>query len=302
MLCLAKFAGAWGFLNNLVGNMFVGPRSVIGVTPRDFKKVDMICEKFSVTSLMATPYFLEFLLKSKIEKFPSTLKNVLAAGEPLLDLVASNFYKKFNTKVINCYGLSEVASVTSESDHHKSNSVGRPFAGVSIKIIDDQGNECDVNTSGTLFVKSPAQTIGYLDDTEATNKLLVDGWVNTNDIVSIDSQGDVIFHGRANSFVKFKSQVISLLDIESTILEIPEVNDCVVVPTFDEIGVSELTAMIVVDKINNTNIKNVIQQALLKKLEKNYVSIKNINMVDQIPRTTSMKKIRALNVASTEVK
>jgi acyl-coenzyme A synthetase/AMP-(fatty) acid ligase len=293
MICPAKLSFTIGFMNNIIGPMFVGTRSVIGVTPIDLKKIDQLCEKFSVSAVMVTPYFLEFLLSTSISKLPDTLNCVITGGEPLSDFLAEQFFEKFNKKLINCYGLSETCVNVCELSHHSSKSIGRPLNTVDIKIVNDQNIICDINEIGTLFIKTPAQLIGYLDDPKSNSEVMIDGWINTRDLVSLSDTGDLLFHGRLNSCVKHKGQWVSLLEIEHKILEIPGVKNCVVLQ--DSISSSEIVALIVKDTYYNVDIA-VVQEFLLKHFRKSYLSVNSIKFVNEIPKTVNTKQIRNYSV------
>jgi acyl-coenzyme A synthetase/AMP-(fatty) acid ligase len=301
MFCLAKMSFVVGFMNNIVGTMCVGTRSLIGVRPVELRNFDKLCKKFSVNTVMLTPYFLELILNSKVKTLPDTVKNVVSGAEPLTDILAESFSKQFSQRLINCYGLSETCINLSESTSHKSKSIGQPLNTVKIKIINDNNTDCNVGEIGTMFIRTPGQTIGYLDDPAATSELLIDGWVNTRDLVSQDKDGDVIFHGRKNSCVKHKGQWVSLLDIEHTILELSGIENCVVMQTVLPSGAIELVALI--KTINNCAIeKNVIQSALLEKNKKSFLNLNSFKFVEDIPTTVNTKKIRNYSAIKESIK
>ena len=293
MICPAKLSFTIGFMTNIIGPMFVGTRSVIGVAAIDLKKIDQLCEKFSVSTIMVTPYFLEFLLSTGVSKFPSTLNNVVTGGEPLSDFLAERFFEKFNKKLVNCYGLSETCVCTCELSHHSSKSIGQPLNTVDIKIVNDQGINCDLNEIGTLFIKTPAQLIGYLDDLKSDSEVIVNGWISTRDLVSLSDTGDLVFHGRSNSCVKHKSQWISLLDIEHKILELPGVKNSVVLQ--DNTSSNKIVTLIVKDTCCNIDAA-VIQEFLLKHFKKSYLDINSIKFIKEIPKTVNTKQIRNYSV------
>lgn len=300
MFSLARLSFVVGFMNNIIGPVFTGTRSLIGVRLAEFRKFDQVCDKFSVAAVMLTPHVLDLIITS-IETLPGSLRTVVSCSEPLADLIVKRFNKKFNCQIVNCYGLSETCVNLSESNHHKSSCIGRPLARVSIKILNDQGNECKINEPGTLFIKTPGQTIGYLDDPEATSQLLVNGWINTKDLVFIDEAGDVIFYGRKNSCIKHRGQWVSLIDVEHAILEIVGIKNCVVLQSTLPSGASELVALIV--PVNNSTIeKSFVHSVLVKKFKKLRLTADSIRFVNDIPITLNMKKIRVLGRNSIEIK
>lgn len=296
ILCLASMSFAVGFMTNIIGTMFTGVRSVVGVSPIEIRRLDQLCDEFSVAAILLTPYVLELILNSKNKLSSKNLEMIISGAEPLPDFLVEKFNKKFNLPIINTYGMSETCITFSEFNCHKSNSIGRPLNTIDIKIINDNGVSCKINEIGTLYKKTAGQTIGYLDNLTATSELLVNGWVNTNDQVSRDRDGDIIFHGRKNSCIKHKGQWISLLEIESIILKIEDVKNCVVLQTISELGISKIVAFISKIDCNTVIKKSDIQKILIRKFKKSHLTSDNIKFIEDIPLTVNAKKIRNYDV------
>ena len=70
------------------------------------------------------------------------------------------------------------------------NAAGRLLQGVAVKIVDlDTGSLKEAGESGLILVKGPNVMIGYYNDPESTKQLIKDGWYNTGDLGSLDSDG-----------------------------------------------------------------------------------------------------------------
>ena len=69
-------------------------------------------------------------------------------------------------------------------------SVGKPFYFTVAKLIDDDGAPITApNTPGELLWSGPQIFSGYWGNEEETAKTLVDGWVHTGDMASVDDDG-----------------------------------------------------------------------------------------------------------------
>ncbi|TPQ52219.1 long-chain fatty acid--CoA ligase [Prosthecomicrobium hirschii] len=104
------------------------------------------------------------------------------------------FFRALGIKLKQFYGQTETCALTAAQTegHVKLHTVGRPIEGAEIRIDD----------SGEILVRSPSVIAGYFDDSEATAKAIVDGWLHTGDAGRIDEDGDLIVLGRVSEVVR----------------------------------------------------------------------------------------------------
>jgi acyl-coenzyme A synthetase/AMP-(fatty) acid ligase len=162
-------------------------------------------------------------------------------------------------------------------------------------LISDDGNVIGLTGCGILQIKSGSQFVGYLDDPESTRQVLRDGWVHTNDMVDVLEDGEVIFLGRANSCIKVKGHWVSLLEIEQAISQISGINDCVVVKSTDSQGFDSISAFVVVDDNSDLICVDTIRDRLRRDLGKKYLMPSDIYLINEIPRTVNLKKLRNIS-------
>ncbi|HLV74741.1 MAG TPA: AMP-dependent synthetase/ligase [Vulgatibacteraceae bacterium] len=104
-----------------------------------------------------------------------------SAAAPLPVDVA-RFFAGLGLKIFDAYGMTETtgAITANLSDSFKLGTVGRPFAGVELKLADD----------GEILVRGATCTPGYLGRPEATAELIdEDGWIHTGDVGRLDEDG-----------------------------------------------------------------------------------------------------------------
>lgn len=82
-----------------------------------------------------------------------------------------------------------------------------------------------INEEGLLWISGPNVMSGYLNQTEKTNEVLVDGWYNTGDIARIDEEGFVEITGRQSRFSKIGGEMVPHVRIENTLAKIIDDND-----------------------------------------------------------------------------
>ncbi len=181
----------------------------------------------AVTSLVLVPsmcYQLAAKVKSR-KNYQHQLKQCYAGGDAVSVAVQHAFQESFGLAVKNCYGMSEFFAVTINEniDPTKQGSIGLPVENVSAKIIDEKGQTLAPNQSGELCIKSPAMMIYYLNNPEATEKTLIDGWCLTGDLASIDEEGYIWYEGRKKMLIIYDGYNISPIAVESAFYRHPDV-------------------------------------------------------------------------------
>ncbi|MGZ4270992.1 MAG: AMP-binding protein, partial [Solirubrobacteraceae bacterium] len=103
------------------------------------------------------------------------------------------FFYGAGVPVLEGYGMTETATVatTSTVEHHRFGSVGRPLPGVQARIAED----------GELLLKGANIFGGYYKNQDASFGTIVDGWLHTGDLGSIDEDGYVYITGRKKDII-----------------------------------------------------------------------------------------------------
>jgi long-chain acyl-CoA synthetase len=99
----------------------------------------------------------------------------------------------------------------------KSGSIGLPYYGVQLSIIDAKGHDVRWGESGEIAVKSPFAMDGYWNDTAATRRVMRDGWIRTGDIGRIDDDGYVWLEGRKKDIIIHGGSNISPAAVEAVL-------------------------------------------------------------------------------------
>ncbi|MDO5569463.1 MAG: class I adenylate-forming enzyme family protein [bacterium] len=205
------------------------------------------------------------------------------------------YFKKWNELMKRCgsetplysgYGMSEVFSVlsveTTESfmDAIKKDtpiiSVGIPYPGTNVKIVDEQGQELKYNERGELLIKSQAAMKGYYQKPELSDRALADGWIHTGDIFSIDEDGILYLWGRADDKAILPNGAnIYLFDLANQIRSDEDIDDVFVnaMPLAD--GTLSLVAHVIFSKdfVGDKNEKYIQFDSMLKELLPEGISI-----------------------------
>jgi long-chain acyl-CoA synthetase len=137
------------------------------------------------------------LLKPIHDRFGGRLRLIVAGGAQVEPELAEFFYR-LGFPVAIGYGLTEACMVLTVNDlkPFRASTVGRPVAGVEIELR-------DVGADGVGEVYARGRTImrGYLDAPELTGQALVDGWLRTGDLGTLDAAGHLRLVGRAKNMI-----------------------------------------------------------------------------------------------------
>jgi long-chain acyl-CoA synthetase len=132
------------------------------------------------------------------------------------------FFDAAGVLVLEGWGMTETstAATISTPEDFKIGTIGKPFPGCEVKIADD----------GEILVKGPNVFQGYYKNEEATRETIVDGWLHTGDLGSIDADGFITITGRKKDIIiTAGGKNITPANLENEIKQHPLVSQCVVV-------------------------------------------------------------------------
>ncbi len=117
----------------------------------------------------------------------------MVVGAAPLDPELEAFWGRLGFLVVQGYGLTETAPIVTLNHplHPSRGAVGKPIAGVEVRIAED----------GEILMRGPHIFAGYWDNPQATAEALVDGWLLTGDLGTIDEDGYVSITGRKKDII-----------------------------------------------------------------------------------------------------
>ena len=154
------------------------------------------------------------------------------------------------------YGLSEAALAVCFSDFKTSYtsrqgadgrpqiSLGPPLPGFGVEVRDEEGQPVPEGTEGTIWVRGPSLMEGYLNQPEATAKVLVDGWLNTGDVGCLIAN-ELAVIGRAKDILILNGRNYAPAPIEGTLVDLPGLRSGCVAAISTQHGDSERLVVLV---------------------------------------------------------
>lgn len=199
-----------GGLNTLFASLAYGGVAIC-LPNRNAETVARTIESSKATLLPTTPTFLNLLAASKVYRhFDLTSIRLITYGtEAMPESTLARVREMFpSAEVKQTYGLSELGVLRSKSEGSGSTWVKVGGPGFEVKIVDN-----------ILWIRSESNMVGYLN---APSPFDEDGWMNTGDEVEVRGEYLKIL-GRRSDMINVGGQKVSPLDVESVLLEAPNV-------------------------------------------------------------------------------
>lgn len=201
----------------------------------DAEQAPAFMAETDVTGTFLPPTALTMIREAhpSVESPPSSLEVVLTGGEPLNPAVGEWVERELGAELNEGYGQTEAnvtvgnCSVLFES---KPGSMGRPWPGHDIVVMDDDENRLGADEVGELGIVGPDPVffIEYWDAPETTTeKFTDDGVLKTGDMVLVDEDGYVWFRGRKDDLIIASGYRISPVEVEEALEAHPLVDDAV---------------------------------------------------------------------------
>jgi acyl-CoA synthetase (AMP-forming)/AMP-acid ligase II len=188
--------------------------------------------ELGITTACVVPAQLQMMLappRPRREDFAS-LRKVVYGGSPISEALLSRCLEIFDCEFAQIYGLSEsgnTAVCLPPSEHvpggPRMQAAGRPYPGVDIKIVDDDGNTLPPGEIGEVCLRSPAVMLEYWGLPDATAATLVDGWLHSGDAGYLDDAGFLFIRDRIKDTIIVAGENVYPAEIENAVAAHPAV-------------------------------------------------------------------------------
>ena len=200
-----------------------------------------------------------------------------------------------DTRVCMHYGLTEASRSTFMEFHQDAShmdSVGKASPHTEIKILDENGVECEAGNDGEICIKGEHVTHGYLD--LPVGDSFFGDYFRTGDWGYKTEDGYVYLISRKKELINVGGKKVSPIEVEEQLLKIPGVEDCacIGVPDDNEVLGEVVKAFIVKEKGSEITFADIGEQ-LTGKLESYKIPV-CYEWIDAIPKTQNGKIQRGL--------
>ena len=201
-----------------------------------------------VTTLCAPPTVWRMLILEDLARSPVLLRELVGAGEPLNAEVIEQVRKAWGLTIRDGFGQTETTCQIGNppGEPVKAGSMGRPLPGYPIVLLNPEGQPADEGEICIDLAQRPLGLMqGYVGDDEKTAVAMRDGYYHTGDIAARDADGYITYVGRADDVFKSSDYRLSPFELESVLIEHPEVAEAAVVPSPDPLRLNVPKAFIV---------------------------------------------------------
>ena len=221
----------------------------------------------------------------------SKLRMTLSGGMALMESVANDWQAATGCIVSEGYGMTESSPVISmnPSGFEKIGTAGIPIPGTDIKVIDENGVEQEVGGVGELCVRGPQVMAGYWQREEQTAEVIVDGWLHTGDIVTVDEDGYIKIVDRLKDMIIVSGFNVYPNELEQALTLHPAVSQCAAIGVADN-KAGEVVKMFVVTTDSELTEAQVID--FCKENMAGYKVPKFVEFRNELPMTNVGKVLR----------
>jgi long-chain acyl-CoA synthetase len=219
------------------------------------------------------------------------LKMTLSGGMPLMKSVADRWQKVTGCIVSEGYGMTESSPIISMNPpgFERIGTAGIPIPGTEIKVIDEAGNEQPVDGLGELCIRGAQVMAGYWNQPEQTAQTVVEGWLHTGDIVTVDNEGYITIVDRLKDMIIVSGFNVYPNELEQVLTTHQDVSQCAAVGVPDD-KAGEVVKMFIVRSNSSLTESQVIE--FCKKNMAGYKVPKVIEFRDSLPMTNVGKVLR----------
>ena len=201
----------------LKGRIFAGATQ----TARYWSYAQQSGEGIPVVLNLKHALYNKLVYSSIMDVFGGHVEYAVSGGAPL-DSSIAHFFNGVGLPLLEGYGMTETCAPSSvnPTSGYKIGTIGLPLQGVAMGV-DEEGELC---------IKSPAVCAGYHNNPDVTRQQIVDGWLHTGDLGSIDDEGFVSIVGRKKDLIiTAGGKNVSPCEMEASIMTSPVVSQCVMI-------------------------------------------------------------------------
>ena len=232
----------------------------------------------------------------------SSLRTMMSGGAPIAPDLVKCVMETFKCDYIQTYGMTEtspylsvsilkhnLAQLAPEEQFNYKAKTGRPFMGVLLKVVREDGTEVEPNDRevGEIIVKGDIVTKGYWNRPEETRKALRSGWLYTGDLAVLDREGYINIVDRKKDMIITGGENVYSIEVENALYALPYILEAAVVGVPDPKWGEAVRAVVVLRPGHDATEAQVIQDC--KARIAGYKAPKTVDFVSELPKTGSGK-------------
>jgi fatty-acyl-CoA synthase len=261
-------------------------------------------EEHRVTLSNFIPTMLNILVKRQdIRDYDySSLRLILSGGAPIAKEVVRQVIDVFGCDYTQTYGLTETSPFLTMSILEEDMkelpfeerlkfmiTTGRPFYGVALKVVKEDGTEvkCNGQEVGEILAKGDTITSGYWRMPEETSQRIVDGWLHTRDLAVVDPSGYITIVDRKDDVIISGGENIYSVEVDDVLYAHSSILEAAVIGLPDPIWGEKITAIVVLKEGEDIRGEEII--SFCKERLASFKAPKKVIFTNSLPKTGSAK-------------
>ncbi|MEN0138331.1 MAG: p-hydroxycinnamoyl-CoA synthetase [Rhodococcus sp. (in: high G+C Gram-positive bacteria)] len=249
-------------------------------------------EKERITTFFAVPTMIQELWHHPrfADADLSSLRAICVAGAPLPEALISPWQER-GVAIAQAYGLTETApSVTMLSGDDvraKVGSAGKRTFFTDVDVVRPDGSSAEPNEIGEIVAQGPNVMLGYLNQPEATDRTIVDGWLHTGDAGYFDDEGFLFICDRYKDMYISGGENVYPAEVEAALLKLNGIREAAVIGVPHEKWGE--TGMAFVVAVDGTALDEDTVRVRLREKLAGFKIPTFIQIADALPRTATGK-------------
>ena len=244
--------------------------------------------KATILSALPTAYRKMLQVADAEKKYNiGSLRICTGGGESLTAKTYLDWKAKFGQEIFEGLGTTEMMFVfisSAATKKVKPGSIGPAIPGYELKVVNEEGKDCNPGESGQLLARGPTGTV-YWRDAEKQRSVVKGGWCRAGDMVSMDEDGYIWFLSREDDLIKSSGYRIGPEEIEDVLVTHPAVADAGVVGLPDPVMGQKTKAFVQIKEGKQPSAA--LQQELIEFCRGKiavYKLPREVEFVDKMPR------------------
>ncbi|HTK98264.1 MAG TPA: benzoate-CoA ligase family protein [Pseudomonadales bacterium] len=285
----AKLFFAYGLGNALTFPFSVGATVVLTAARPTPSVVKAILATHRPTLFCGVPTLYAMLLAEPELPPRDRLRMCISAGEALPETLLQRWRDGVGLDILDGIGTTEMLHifVSNRPGDVAPGTTGRAVPGYAVRIVDEHGNDTDVDAIGDLEVRGDSAAVGYWKLPEQSGATFRDGWVRTGDKYLRRASGHLVYCGRRDDLLKVGGIYVSPMEVENALLAHPAVIEVAVVGAQDADKLIKPKAIVVARSPSPALADELI--AHVRGRLADYKRPRWIEFVDSLPKTATGK-------------
>ena len=270
----------------------------------DVKLLLETIEKKRVSHVMLVPTMINFVLAyPDLKKYDlSSIRTLLYAASPMPAERVKDAVKVFGPVLIQNYGCHESSALITylpKEDHmyegdpkrtKRIGSAGIPTMESDVRVVNEKGEDVKPGEVGEIIERGEDTMIGYWRDPELTAETIIDGWLHTRDLATVDDDGYIYIVDRKSDMIISGGFNIYPFEVEEVLYRHPAVFEAAVISVPDDQWGESVKAVVVLREAATASEEDLIEHC--KRHLAGYKKPKSVDFVTELPKNSHGKVLR----------